>query len=483
MKTINIIPDWILENLSHTIDIDRNGQISVYTGNASDANWIELALNSLEISFEAYDYLDVNKDIVFGFDFQIDDIEYKCPNLSKRVREMEISKGSCRQENRNNDNKKDISEADRNFTFEQALEQASSLDRFCPFKDEPDNTLCSFFYDLGDNINEYYKIINADNEYDYMKMEEPDCIDQGEWEFMLYQDLEYYSSLKSGEVDVYVSDISNLIELLNKPLEETVFRLYIHWNDGENKFLIMVTDYQPFFSYKVGLEKETNNLESVIYLGNCIDSSYVLDIIQYFQNTGKSLGYCDGCTEVEILNGTSIPIDQILSERRIDHILDLSIQRYYADKINLDIEQALTIMLSITHFFKLEMDHKVNWYNKHANRVEKEIEDFKKVEGIKDWWDEMDWIQKNGALEYNICIQDLLFQTLYTLNGSYYRINDRDYEWEEEFDKIFVDMPFGREFDRAIIKFLLLPLYNSTHNTKYILQSDFLNNNGENINE
>ena len=85
----------------------------------------------------------------------------------------------------------------------------------------------------------------------------------------------------------------------------------------------------------------------------------------------------------------------------------------------------------------------------------------------------MDWIHKNGALQYNICIQDLLLQTLYTLNGSYYRINDRHYDWEEEFNKVFVDMPFGREFDREMIRFLLLPLYNSTHNTNYIFQSDY----------
>ena len=129
------------------------------------------------------------------------------------------------------------------------------------------------------------------------------------------------------------------------------------------------------------------------------------------------------------------------------------------------------------------MDHQKAWYDKHDERMVKELEDFKKAEGITDWKGEMDWIHKNGALQYNICIQDLLLQTLFKLNGSYYRINDRDYDWEEEFDKIFVDMPFGRKFDLAMIKFLLLPLYNSIHNTNYILQSDFLNNNIGTFNE
>jgi len=63
-----------------------------------------------------------------------------------------------------------------------------------------------------------------------------------------------------------------------------------------------------------------------------------------------------------------------------------------------------------------------------------------------------------------------LLQTLYTLNGSYYRINDRDYEWEDSLYKIFYEMPYGQEFDIAILDFLLLPLYNITHETNYVMQ-------------
>ncbi len=360
------------------------------------------------------------------------------------------------------------------LTFEEVIKEATIMDRFHLIIDDNHNIIGSGFFDAGDDINEYFRIKGLNEDFEFMKVEEPDTIDEGEWEFLVAQDLEYYSSLKSKDVDVYVSDILEVIELLNKPMDETAFRLLVHWNDGENQFLIMVNDYEQYCFYKVGLEKETSNIDRAIYLGSSMYSMFVLDIIQYFQNTGKALGYCDGSTEVEFLKGTDITNNQILSKGRIDHISDLAIQRYYAGKINLDIEQALIVMLSITHFLKFEMDHQKALYDKHNDRMVKELEDFKKAEGITNWRGEMGWIHKNGALQYNICIQDLLLQTLYKLNGSYYRTNDRDYDWEEKFDKIFVDMPFGREFDRAMIKFLLLPLYNSTHNTNYILESDYL---------
>ena len=88
MKTIKITPEWVLENLSHTLDADGAGSISLYTGNASDATWIELALNSINISFEVYDYLNDHNDLVFGFDFRIEDIKRECPNIYKRLREL-----------------------------------------------------------------------------------------------------------------------------------------------------------------------------------------------------------------------------------------------------------------------------------------------------------------------------------------------------------------------------------------------------------
>jgi len=161
-----------------------------------------------------------------------------------------------------------------------------------------------------------------------------------------------------------------------------------------------------------------------------------------------------------------------LSRERINNIINKSRERYHGKIIENNVEQALTIMLSITHFFKFKVDNQTEWYEKHKERMEMELEQFKLQQGIKTWKDEMNWIRENGALQYHICIQDLLLQTLFSINGLYYRINDRDYDWEEEFDEIFVNMPYGKEFDHAMIYFLLLPLYNSTHNTNYRIESD-----------
>ena len=162
--------------------------------------------------------------------------------------------------------------------------------------------------------------------------------------------------------------------------------------------------------------------------------------------------------------------NKILNESKIDLIIDLANKKYYDGTINMEVEQALIVMLSITHFFKFQMDYQKEWYDRHRNRMDNELKDFMKKENITNWKEEMDWIHKNGALQYHICIPDLLLQTLYTLNGSYYRINDRDYEWEDNFYKIFNVMPYGKEFDLAMLNFLLIPLYNITHGTNYIIQ-------------
>lgn len=88
-KKIVLTPEWVLEKVSHTRYADGAGNISVYTGNATDANWIELALDSLNIEFEAYDYLNENSLIVFGFDFRVEDIINDCPIFYHRMKELD----------------------------------------------------------------------------------------------------------------------------------------------------------------------------------------------------------------------------------------------------------------------------------------------------------------------------------------------------------------------------------------------------------
>jgi hypothetical protein len=88
MRKLKLTPEWVLEKLPHTRYADGDGNVSVYTNDATDANFIELALGSLHIHYEAYDYLDDNDDFVFGFDFRLEDIKDECPTFYKSVKEI-----------------------------------------------------------------------------------------------------------------------------------------------------------------------------------------------------------------------------------------------------------------------------------------------------------------------------------------------------------------------------------------------------------
>ncbi len=88
MKKIEIDPNWVLEKLPHTHYVNGEGLISVYTSDATDAHFIELALLTLRISYETYDYVDDNGAFAFGFDFWLEDIEVDCPSLFFRMNEM-----------------------------------------------------------------------------------------------------------------------------------------------------------------------------------------------------------------------------------------------------------------------------------------------------------------------------------------------------------------------------------------------------------
>jgi hypothetical protein len=157
----------------------------------------------------------------------------------------------------------------------------------------------------------------------------------------------------------------------------------------------------------------------------------------------------------------------IISKEKTEEIIRLGNECHYNGIIKMDVEQALIVMLHITHIFKLRMDQQKKWYKKYEDRINREVEQFKADQGIRDFLDENEWKQKHGELQYHLSIQELLLQTLYSFNGSYYNINVWYQEYEEAFDTIFVDMPIGREFDLAIMKFLLSPLYNSNHKTNY----------------
>jgi hypothetical protein len=88
MEIVVISAEWILEKIPHTHYADGDGNVSVYTAEATDAHFIELAFETLCISFESYDYMDDNGAFVFGFDFRLEDIEAECPSLHLRMKEM-----------------------------------------------------------------------------------------------------------------------------------------------------------------------------------------------------------------------------------------------------------------------------------------------------------------------------------------------------------------------------------------------------------
>jgi hypothetical protein len=88
-KQLRLTPAWVLEKLPQTRYADGDGNVSVYTEDATDANFIELALDSLHISYEAYDNADDKDDFVFGFDFRIEDIEDECPAFYQSMKELD----------------------------------------------------------------------------------------------------------------------------------------------------------------------------------------------------------------------------------------------------------------------------------------------------------------------------------------------------------------------------------------------------------
>lgn len=80
MKTIEITPEWVLNELPHMHVADGNGNMSFYTDSVTDVRWITLALNTLGISFQTFDERSY-KITFFWFEFKIEDLKEDCPVL------------------------------------------------------------------------------------------------------------------------------------------------------------------------------------------------------------------------------------------------------------------------------------------------------------------------------------------------------------------------------------------------------------------
>jgi hypothetical protein len=78
---------------------------------------------------------------------------------------------------------------------------------------------------------------------------------------------------------------------------------------------------------------------------------------------------------------------QTITEEMIIKIVNQVKQYDKQGIINLDVGQALIVMLTITHIFKFEMDYQKQWHKKYEGQLQKELEQFKTEQGIRNGCD------------------------------------------------------------------------------------------------
>lgn len=88
VKPIELNPEWVLSELPKSHYADGSGNVSIDTDSASDASWIKLALNTLLIPYEEKEYGDDDMTFI-DFEFNINDIKDNCPNLYKKMKDMD----------------------------------------------------------------------------------------------------------------------------------------------------------------------------------------------------------------------------------------------------------------------------------------------------------------------------------------------------------------------------------------------------------
>jgi hypothetical protein len=91
MKQIIMTPEWVLQKLTDSSYADGDGKISFYTSSLTNVFFIELALDTLNISYEFIEFYDDNDEVVCGFEFRIEYIQVECPTLYKTMKELDLS--------------------------------------------------------------------------------------------------------------------------------------------------------------------------------------------------------------------------------------------------------------------------------------------------------------------------------------------------------------------------------------------------------
>jgi len=100
MKTLEIKIEWILDTFPMSVYADGNGTVTISTFCFSDANWIELALESMNIYYESYETIDDETDrIEMVWEFDIKAIKNDCPKLYKEWSEMDLLNSAYRNKN------------------------------------------------------------------------------------------------------------------------------------------------------------------------------------------------------------------------------------------------------------------------------------------------------------------------------------------------------------------------------------------------
>jgi hypothetical protein len=172
------------------------------------------------------------------------------------------------------------------------VDQLSENDEFM---DLSENEYCPYWsYSDYPVISEthFWKQNEKEMEIEMMKelcyMGDADSLNEGEWECLLEEELEHYLSLRTKTIEVNVTDFADFSHWLYRGMEETTYLLKIHWNTGDRKFLIKVSDEEQFYFYQVILEFDCNNGKSSLYLGSDTWLSSVWGIIDYYLETGNS---------------------------------------------------------------------------------------------------------------------------------------------------------------------------------------------------
>ena len=181
----------------------------------------------------------------------------------------------------------DLCWTDANLTFEEALAQATIMDRLYLIVDDNDNIIGKGLFEVGNNINEYFRIKGLGEDYEFMKLEEPDNLSDAEWGKSLAEDLEYHESFRTKSIDLNASNMSELDHLLQSPFHETIFRKIIHLDEFDKVFLIIATIVdEQYILYKVFHKSDDVGADSLKFLGWDTHSESVINILSYYNETG-----------------------------------------------------------------------------------------------------------------------------------------------------------------------------------------------------